>query len=239
MDLKYFFNDYQAINLLKQQQLEQHEQQSKHLLYQDCCYNYYSFDKNQTISIAPGAYLSDEYQIKKKKVICKQKKEKLASPLNLKKKSNELDGFFIEENSEKDDVCSFFNRRRKCSLTNNSTSFSITANSLNYDDQQLNNSNNKKKRKQKTSKLFIQSDESMTDEFNKNGKTANNSKYRRLVANARERKRMHGLNYAFNNLRAVLPALSGNKQFSKYETLQMAQTYIAALQELLETHESN
>ena len=44
------------------------------------------------------------------------------------------------------------------------------------------------------------------------------SKYRRLMANERERKRMHGLNSAFENLRAVLPSLGSNKQFSKYET---------------------
>jgi hypothetical protein len=44
------------------------------------------------------------------------------------------------------------------------------------------------------------------------------SKYRRLMANERERKRMHGLNSAFENLRSVLPSLGSNKQFSKFET---------------------
>ena len=44
------------------------------------------------------------------------------------------------------------------------------------------------------------------------------SKYRRLMANERERKRMHGLNTAFENLRLVLPSLGSNKQFSKFET---------------------
>ena len=44
------------------------------------------------------------------------------------------------------------------------------------------------------------------------------SKYRRLMANERERKRMHGLNMAFENLRSVLPSLGSNKQFSKFET---------------------
>ena len=59
------------------------------------------------------------------------------------------------------------------------------------------------------------------------------SKYRRLVANERERRRMHGLNLAFENLRSVLPSLGSNKQFSKYETLQMAKSYISALSDLL------
>ncbi|XP_052863395.1 protein atonal-like [Anopheles cruzii] len=59
-------------------------------------------------------------------------------------------------------------------------------------------------------------------------------KTRRLAANARERKRMKGLNEAFDRLRQYLPSLSNDRQFSKHETLQMAQTYISALAELLE-----
>ncbi|XP_045609064.1 basic helix-loop-helix transcription factor amos-like [Procambarus clarkii] len=58
-------------------------------------------------------------------------------------------------------------------------------------------------------------------------------KKRRLAANARERRRMNGLNDAFDRLREVIPALSGDQKLSKFETLQMAQTYIAALAELL------
>lgn len=59
-------------------------------------------------------------------------------------------------------------------------------------------------------------------------------KRRRLAANARERKRMTSLNTAFDKLRAVIPSLGDNQQLSKYETLQMAQTYINALKDLLE-----
>ena len=59
------------------------------------------------------------------------------------------------------------------------------------------------------------------------------SRYKRLIANERERKRMHGLNMAFESLRQVLPSLGSNKQFSKYETLQMAKSYIAALRDIL------
>ncbi|XP_059468859.1 transcription factor ATOH1-like [Neocloeon triangulifer] len=59
-------------------------------------------------------------------------------------------------------------------------------------------------------------------------------KKRRLAANARERRRMNGLNDAFDRLREVVPSLGNDHKLSKYETLQMAQTYIGALCELLE-----
>ncbi|CAG9120535.1 unnamed protein product [Plutella xylostella] len=57
---------------------------------------------------------------------------------------------------------------------------------------------------------------------------------RRLAANARERRRMQNLNKAFDRLRLHLPSLGADRQLSKYETLQMAQTYIAALYDLLQ-----
>ena len=57
---------------------------------------------------------------------------------------------------------------------------------------------------------------------------------RRLAANARERRRMNGLNDAFDRLREVIPSLKNEQKFSKYETLQMAQTYIVTLMELLD-----
>ncbi|KAL1517459.1 hypothetical protein ABEB36_001222 [Hypothenemus hampei] len=58
-------------------------------------------------------------------------------------------------------------------------------------------------------------------------------KKRRLAANARERRRMNGLNEAFDRLRNVIPSLDAEHKLSKFETLQMAQSYIAALKELL------
>lgn len=59
-------------------------------------------------------------------------------------------------------------------------------------------------------------------------------KKRRLAANARERRRMNGLNEAFDKLRLVVPPMSDEHKLSKYETLQMAQSYIRALCDLLE-----
>ncbi|TRY67605.1 hypothetical protein TCAL_05185 [Tigriopus californicus] len=51
---------------------------------------------------------------------------------------------------------------------------------------------------------------------------------RRLAANARERKRMNGLNDAFERLRGVLPC-HRDRPLSKMEALQMAQNYIMEL----------
>lgn len=59
-------------------------------------------------------------------------------------------------------------------------------------------------------------------------------KKRRLAANARERRRMNGLNEAFDKLRDVVPPIGEEHKLSKYETLQMAQSYIRALCDLLE-----
>ena len=66
-------------------------------------------------------------------------------------------------------------------------------------------------------------------------------KTRRIAANARERRRMNGLNTAFDRLRTVLPSsmFQQQRRFSKYETLQMAQSYIAALQSILEVNTSS
>lgn len=59
-------------------------------------------------------------------------------------------------------------------------------------------------------------------------------KKRRLAANARERRRMNGLNEAFDKLRDVVPPVGEEQKLSKFETLQMAKSYIQALCDLLE-----
>ncbi|XP_046560279.1 basic helix-loop-helix transcription factor amos-like [Haliotis rubra] len=64
-------------------------------------------------------------------------------------------------------------------------------------------------------------------------------KKRRIAANARERKRMESLNVAFDKLRTVVPSIGDDRQLSKYETLQMAQTYIQALQDLLDKDDNS
>ncbi|KAF2358329.1 Myc-type basic helix-loop-helix (bHLH) domain [Trinorchestia longiramus] len=57
---------------------------------------------------------------------------------------------------------------------------------------------------------------------------------RRLAANARERRRMDSLNLAFDRLRSVLPQLKNHEKLSKYDSLQMAQTYITTLCDMLD-----
>jgi len=62
-------------------------------------------------------------------------------------------------------------------------------------------------------------------------------RHRRDAANARERKRMNGLNDAFERLREVVPNLNTEQKMSKIETLLMAQTYIQALAKLIEAED--
>ena len=78
----------------------------------------------------------------------------------------------------------------------------------------------------------------LSKKANKKQKSSNETpiviiKRRRLAANERERRRMHSLNVAFDKLRSVVPSIGGDSKLSKYETLQMAQQYIIALNELL------
>ena len=47
---------------------------------------------------------------------------------------------------------------------------------------------------------------------------------------------MNGLNDAFERLRHHIPELGNDRKLSKYETLQMAQTYIGALRDLVVTN---
>ena len=78
------------------------------------------------------------------------------------------------------------------------------------------------------------------DDYCRKGKMSNKQissvirRKRRLAANARERRRMQNLNHAFDRLRENLPQLGNDRQLSKHETLQMAQTYITELYELLQ-----
>lgn len=71
-------------------------------------------------------------------------------------------------------------------------------------------------------------------------------KKRRKDANARERKRMNGLNEAFERLRDAVPAAPGeeetgdkNKKLSKMDTLQMANLYIRHLVTLLNSDKAS
>lgn len=81
-----------------------------------------------------------------------------------------------------------------------------------------------------------QEEASSSSSTRRRGKCVNSTivRKRRLAANARERRRMQNLNKAFDKLRTYLPSLGNDRQLSKYETLQMAQSYITALYDLLQ-----
>ena len=64
-------------------------------------------------------------------------------------------------------------------------------------------------------------------------------KHRRNMANARERRRMNGLNDAFDRLREVVPNVNSEQKMSKIETLLVAQTYIKALAKLMDSIEDD
>jgi len=54
-------------------------------------------------------------------------------------------------------------------------------------------------------------------------------KARRVESNNRERKRMHELNHAFQDLREVIPHVHQSRKLSKIETLSLSKNYIMAL----------
>lgn len=56
---------------------------------------------------------------------------------------------------------------------------------------------------------------------------------RRLVANARERSRVHALSNAFDSLRATIPSFSTDQKLSKLTILKVAINYIKALDQIL------
>ena len=60
----------------------------------------------------------------------------------------------------------------------------------------------------------------------------NMSRERRLIANARERTRVHTISTAFDSLRQAIPTYSYNQKLSKLAILRIASTYIKSLSAL-------
>lgn len=56
---------------------------------------------------------------------------------------------------------------------------------------------------------------------------------KRIAANSRERKRMHTVNGAFDQLRELVPTYPSNRKLSKIDTLRLACSYIEDLTSLL------
>lgn len=85
----------------------------------------------------------------------------------------------------------------------------------------------------------LSSDESLQDDANSvedvEGEmlTVDQKRMRRMQANKRERKRMHTVNSAFDDLRELVPTYPSNRKLSKIETLRLACAYIEDLAKLL------
>ena len=63
--------------------------------------------------------------------------------------------------------------------------------------------------------------------------TVEQKKLKRVAANSRERKRMHTVNGAFDQLRELVPTYPSNRKLSKIDTLRLACSYITDLTSLL------
>ena len=122
---------------------------------------------------------------------------------------------------------------KKAAGGNNKTKGSRTCLESGSPSSSNNTNNNINNRKRKSSSSGSESF-SCSNTSNSKPVPENVMKKRRLAANARERRRMDMLNKGFDRLRTVLPGLGPERQLSKYETLQMAQSYISELQDLLD-----
>lgn len=75
-----------------------------------------------------------------------------------------------------------------------------------------------------------------SDESNSEGDhdgTTGHRRQKRIAANSRERKRMHTVNSAFDQLRELVPTYPSNRKLSKIDTLRLACTYINDLTALV------
>ena len=76
------------------------------------------------------------------------------------------------------------------------------------------------------------SDDSTAEDVDDNGRPETRGR-KRSAANDRERKRMHTVNAAFDQLRELVPAYPSNRKLSKIDTLRLACSYIEDLTSLL------
>lgn len=76
------------------------------------------------------------------------------------------------------------------------------------------------------------SDESSNEDAEANVKVEQHAR-KRTAANERERKRMHTVNSAFDQLRELVPTYPSTRKLSKIDTLKLACTYIQDLKALL------
>lgn len=77
------------------------------------------------------------------------------------------------------------------------------------------------------------SDESNSEQDHEEFVVIEQKRLKRMAANCRERKRMHTVNSAFDELRGLVPTYPTNRKLSKIDTLRLACAYIEDLTALL------
>ncbi|XP_063697594.1 helix-loop-helix protein ngn-1-like [Culicoides brevitarsis] len=138
------------------------------------------------------------------------------------------DSFYFSQHDGYPDYANFTPNYGEKFETNNN------CDQINFNNQEIGEKRKKSTKKAQNKKLCHGNSDSEMDKLNFSQPIAPEvMRRRRLAANARERRRMNSLNDAFERLRDVVPSLGHDRKLSKYETLQMAQTYINALNELL------
>nr|AOP31959.1 atonal-like protein [Nematostella vectensis] len=76
------------------------------------------------------------------------------------------------------------------------------------------------------------------DKSKKTNSWKHSNRSRRLIANARERSRIHTMSEAFESLRKAVPSYSQDQKLSKLAILRLATSYISALADLTESDTS-
>ena len=139
---------------------------------------------------------------------------------------NRLEFPYDRKKACSEDRSSDSDQNREVKYRNSIASFPISLSEDRTDDQMKQKGNNGGRKKiynTKTRRLYAKLDKTQRKEI---------ALHKRIVANARERTRVHTLGAAFEKLRQVIPAYSGNQKLSKLAILRLAIIYIAALTDL-------
>ncbi|XP_053976830.1 protein atonal [Hylaeus anthracinus] len=172
--------------------------------------------------------LNDRYAAKRSPSTVGVETQRAANTVDLAEEVNSLDADTDGTVDPEPDTDHEKAQSRRDSVISNSSSFSDRiADADSEDDLEMSDDH---------ARSGLDSVEDHRDSVRRRGKYVSSTivRKRRLAANARERRRMQNLNKAFDRLRAYLPSLGNDRQLSKYETLQMAQSYITALYDLLQ-----
>lgn len=139
-----------------------------------------------------------------------------------------------------------------CDITPIKSVYGQPMGSLNYNSSLAHESANEDITEPKTTPLEEENEENMASGKRKRGQNAKKSRSklkkplswrqsnrsRRLIANARERSRIHIMSEAFEGLRRAVPSYSSDQKLSKLAILRLATSYISALSYLAENDTS-